>query len=728
MSLIFGPSGGSAASGYVAGTVTKSADYTATLTDEVIILTSSQTLTLPAAATAANKVYTVISRNSNSSLFSGVVIDAAGSETINGNLTYVITNKNDSVRIECDGVSWYVCETFAPQFDTGIAGNLLDYESATALSSVGAWVAYADAAGTTPVDGTGGSPVVTVTRTTSSPMKGLGSLVFTKDASNRQGQGISCDFSMPFCYSATVQTIEFDYLLSSGTFVAGSDSATSDITVWIYDSTNSALIPVTPYKLVSNAGSPPAHFKGTFQVGNLSTVGSTYRLILHCQSTSASAYTFQFDNFRCGPSPAVYGCPSTDWTTYTPTQLNGTNVSANVSYWRRVGDSMEVTGKVTWNGAGAGAGAWTTTLPSGFTIDTTKINSTTENTILGVGQWFNNGTARQGVNIMYNTTTNWAYEEVTGSAGALVGTGFANGDELNWFARFPISGWSSNVLMSNDTDTRVVAVVLAGTATTVTSSEVTIGPTTIVKDTHNAFSGSTYTVPVSGYYDIKMYLAGGSNAYSAGNTFYVGFQKNGGSTVIVGSKKIDAALTSSQFASGSLVYYFTAGDTIVFRGFSSVSTNAADFNGSISRVSGPAAIAASETVAARYFATATSISGSLATVVWTTKDFDTHGGMSSGVYTCPVAGKYQVNSALALAGTFALNNQSNFVIQKNGSTVSELLDYAGGAETADHVILSDIINCLAGDTLKVQVSSGATGPSIVSSNTKNYISICRLGL
>lgn len=44
------------------------------------------------------------------------------------------------------------------------------------------WATYADAAGTAPVDGTGGSPTVTWTRTTSSPLSETASFLFTKDA------------------------------------------------------------------------------------------------------------------------------------------------------------------------------------------------------------------------------------------------------------------------------------------------------------------------------------------------------------------------------------------------------------------------------------------------------------------------------------------------------------------------------------------------------------------
>jgi hypothetical protein len=101
--------------------------------------------------------------------------------------------------------------------------------------------------------------------------------------------------------------------------------------------------------------------------------------------------------------------------------------------------------------------------------------------------------------------------------------------------------------------------------------------------------------------------------------------------------------------------------------------------------------------------------------------------MSSGTFTVPAPGKYHYDTCVALSGTFALNNQSNLVVQKNGTTISEELDYAAGAETAAHICISDTINAVAGDTIRAQVSSGATGPAIVSSNTKNFFSIYRAG-
>jgi hypothetical protein len=101
--------------------------------------------------------------------------------------------------------------------------------------------------------------------------------------------------------------------------------------------------------------------------------------------------------------------------------------------------------------------------------------------------------------------------------------------------------------------------------------------------------------------------------------------------------------------------------------------------------------------------------------------------MSSGLYTVQAPGKYQVNVGLALAGTFALNSLNILEIQKNSTAVTNVTKYSGGIVTNETIQGSDIISCVVGDVLRVQASSSATGPSIVSSNTKNFISITRVG-
>ena len=72
---------------------------------------------------------------------------------------------------------------------------------------------YADAAAAPPVDGTGGSPSVltTITASTSSPLAGSYSLILSKDAVNRQGEGFSTDFTVDSEMKSKVVNVRFTY-------------------------------------------------------------------------------------------------------------------------------------------------------------------------------------------------------------------------------------------------------------------------------------------------------------------------------------------------------------------------------------------------------------------------------------------------------------------------------------------------------------------------------------
>ena len=134
-------------------------------------------------------------------------------------------------------------------------------------------------------------------------------------------------------------------------------------------------------------------------------------------------------------------------------------------------------------------------------------------------------------------------------------------------------------------------------------------------------------------------------------------------------------------------------------------------------------------VSLRYYSSTSSLSGTLATVVYATQDYDTNSLYTSGSLQIPAgkAGKYQINAALLVSGIIALNNTLILEIQKNSTVISRTTEYAGGAETAMKAVVSDIINLAVGDTIRIQASSSMTSPVIVSSNFDNYFSLCRVG-
>lgn len=252
------------------------------------------------------------------------------------------------------------------------SGQPLDYNGEinwiannNALSDTTGWATYADAAAATPVDGTGGSPTVTFTRSTSSPIRGSADFLITKDAANRQGQGASYAFTIDSADCSKLCKISFDSKVSAA-FVA------ADVAVYVYDVTNATLI--TP----SSVGIPAVTTNGAFNEINFVTSTSlSYRLIFHVASTNASAYTVNINNVLAGPGRTTSGAIVGMWTAYTPTwsQVTGTapvlNNGTITGYSRRVGEQSEITILLTTGNTttyGDGTDGWTFSIPAGLTI------------------------------------------------------------------------------------------------------------------------------------------------------------------------------------------------------------------------------------------------------------------------------------------------------------------------------------------------------------------------
>lgn len=279
---------------------------------------------------------------------------------------------------------------------------------------------YDDGAVAAPVDGTGGTAAnltLTRTTTTSELVRGTASFKLAKAAADAQGEGISYDFTIDPADENKILKIAFDYKTTT-------NYASGDVVVYIYDVTNATLITPSVTSLVKKDADGGGEFLSTF----VTTTSNSYRLILHVATTNASAYDVFFDNVVVGPGKIATGAVVTEWQpiTLTPTNLPETSQSF---FYKREGETMILRGSLT--ASGAATGTISLALPSGYTIDYSKL-STASYALLGTCSMLDlSPTGRHdGVILTNNTATN-----------SLVFSG-DDGTDL-WNASAPIAAWAS---------------------------------------------------------------------------------------------------------------------------------------------------------------------------------------------------------------------------------------------------------------------------------------------
>lgn len=604
---------------------------------------------------------------------------------------------------------------------------------------------YNDGASSRPVDGTAGTVTtqITTTVTSTGAIDGSKSFLLSKTAVNAQGYGWSVPFTISQANQAKVMQIEFDYKISSTPFTAGTSTTDSDLIVYVYDVTNNQLIQPSTFKLFSNSATIGDKFVTNFQT---SATGTSYRLIFHIATTVATAWSLFTDNISIKPSTYVYGTPITDWQLWTPTST-WTTGATHTGLKRRVGSDGEYKVKLAII-AGVTAANLIINLPSGEVIDTNRVIDVGPNTDWSFGQvtMLDSGTATFVGGVSYNNTTSFqiralsataTYVQDVGPVTNIVPATWASPDVISMQFRVPIVGWAASTQMSDSYDGRLVAATYRTSAdVTITTSNADVVWNTKIDDNCAIMNTTTgiVTVPSAGKYSFNLTGRHDTGAGVPGEIQYalIVTGKNAGTYVLWDISNLAASKIFP--ISGSIDLEMNAGDTAKINAVST--TNASTLKGgaslytafSIKKLQAPTTISATESINARYYASSTSISGTLATIVWATKDYDSHGGMTSGVYTIPTAGRYQINSSILTSGTIALNNVLIMEIQKNGSVVSRFTEYQAATLTNADGQLHDIIQCNAGDTIRVQVSFNATAPAIVSSNFDNFFSICRLGL
>lgn len=650
--------------------------------------------------------------------------------TLNGNVDWVyVTSDPTSVAVNAPQGSIIVfgnklyrklstgSGTDVEEIGAGAGGiNYIDNNDAE-VNTTG-WATFADAAASSPVDGTGGSPSSTFARNTSSPLRGAGDFLFTKGAANRQGEGFSYDFSIDVADKTKVLEVSFDYTTSSG-------YADDDVGVWLYDVTNSVLIQPSPYLLKGTQASQ-GKFVSYFQA----TTSTSYRLIVHVKSTSATAYTINLDNVTVGPAPRQYGPVLGDWKsdlTFSASAGFGSVTSASYRY-KRVGDQMVV--KYFWlNGTVAASSAYIS-LPAGYKIDTSKLPA--QHTQLGlfyVGNAtvnYNTSSNASGVLFYDGSTDDKVYLAVASSSSSVpfntfnADAQFNSSDANTGEFSIPIVGWGASVSLSTDADTRVVAAryTNGSNQAVANATDTTIKYTTKVYDTHGAYdTGSgAYTVLVPGYYKVVSSILMESGSWSAGEQVIIKLFKNG-SEVSRSEVRAQATFTD-RFAPSNLVDVVScaSGDTLLIKVYQS-SGASLNFESDtvqsfldIDRISGPAQIAASESVAMSVYSSVNlSITGSsTTTLVFDSVAYDTHGGYntSTGKYTVRTPGVYLVHCvARFAAASFTAGNANIIYVNGTGGVSSKRMDIQYIHTTATQATMHSstrAFRCNSGDEIYLQ--------------------------
>lgn len=591
-------------------------------------------------------------------------------------------------------------------------------------STIGNWAAFADSSpGSVPTSGlTGGSPSVTITRTTTAGqvLDGVGSGLITKGASNLQGQGVSVMASIPLGYRGQSASISIPYKVVSGSISSG------DLNVFIWDVTNNALVTPGNNGVLGTSGIVQANF-------TIPATCAQLRLGFFFSTTSATAVTLSFDDVNINPSTIVLSAAMSDFQSYTPTFTGFGTVSGSNFQYRRVGSNVEIMGFFT---AGTPTAVQAQiTLPLGLSTS----SSITSKQIYGYGG--NNQAETSLYAILESPSVGYmlfGFPDVAGGLGTFINGNdtVSTGNTFTLNASIPIQGWSSNVIngvvpgmSGSDWKNDLSFVPSAGFGTTTSSSYF-----------YRRVGDSMH---VRGWFTMGT-VAASTASLALPSGYLIDSSKLAAQTVKLGDAHLLGGTNNPLYSSGvgNVSFYDGSDTTNIYFGYLESTGTYNKFNVSTPFTNGQSfnfdfviPIAGwsvnngnnTPTPSARYFASSTSISGSLSTITYSTLDYDNNSAYSGGVYTVPQSGKYQINAALLITGTIALNSTIIMEIQKNGSVVSRTTEFSGGASTDLKVTISDIINCALNDTVRIQVSTSVTGPSIVSSNFDNNLSLCKIG-
>jgi hypothetical protein len=531
--------------------------------------------------------------------------------------------------------------------------------------------------------------------------------------------------------------ISFDYLVNSGTFNAGSISTESDVIAYLYDVTNGVLIEPSNIKMFSNSADVSDKFEASFQS---SFNGESYRLILHIQSVSASAFELKIDNVSVSPESFSHGAVITERKAYTPIFTGfGTVSGVDVKSWREgahlciegrfnSGTPTPVEARISLGFSGFEGGVVTpATLPStqivGYGVR--SVSTSDQHTLL----------AEPSVGYLTFGIQNGSFAGLNKQpATSIIGAGQA----FSFFAKVPVQGWQTSAKMSSEGGTRVVTLMARLNAFTHTSSgsEQTLSnwsdPET---DRLGGFNKATgvYTVKEPGYYEIDVMAGFGING--TGWRYLAAFKN---STKIAYSPNVAGSASFNVATDLHRGVECVAGDTLSVKAWQNSGGSLAFDNDlstqlSIVKVQGPSALAQDERVKVKYTNSSGQVisSGSGVRIDYSNKVEDSHGAVTTGAlwsFKAPRADTYLVSAQI----TWPPNTTGYRSFDMRSIALGSTIQYAESGPAPATVQLTQWVHTLvplkAGEDLYFMANHNAgVGLALPASPIYNSVSISSVG-
>lgn len=379
------------------------------------------------------------------------------------------------------------------------ADGLLKGNDRTFEGGLGNHTTYADAAGTVPVDMTGGSPNVTLAINDTTPLNGNQSARLSKDAVNRQGEGMSVLVDVPEKFRGMPTIVQARYKASAN-IVYGNPAdpvgTPGDIGVHLYDVTNSKLL--TPNVSILDGS-------GLINTGiQIPSDCEQLRLGLHIQSTSALAFDLDIDDIDIIFSPNQTVSNSSDWIDYTPVTQGLGTISSNSTQYRVDGKDLLISGKFIVGTRTASE--LQVNLPPGMVVD----SSVGSDVRCGSASWGGSTTTSYATLMTAGDNfINMTHQSVNGLSPALGNAIFSDGSFVSFFCRVPIEGRTSGTVHPAAAGLNAQAVMRAYKNGGAVTANTTIASWTGKdKDTTDSFDISTgiYTVKSPGDYLVTVIM------------------------------------------------------------------------------------------------------------------------------------------------------------------------------------------------------------------------------